>query len=201
MSFQTKIVESSKNPNAKIAWAGGGLIALAMILMSQGDYLEIGVLLFGIGVILLVIGAVAAKGDVAALQVSDTDISISADGIRVGDDVYSLKLVSDLEFHVEGYNGMANPYSYNRSSQRCVDGMNNRVCFHLLNEEVEWRFYLADPQQVQQLGALFKDLYAKGIPFLEAGPGGDRTFLFEPVSQQEWEDRMTVNGYRYKPTS
>ena len=73
--------------------------------------------------------------------------------------------------------------------------MNNYLNFNIGEEEVEWQFYLPDPQHVQQLGLLFKEFYSRHIPFLERSVTSDRTFLFEPVSRQQWEDRMIENGY------
>jgi hypothetical protein len=48
---------------------------------------------------------------------------------------------------------------------------------------------------VQQLGALFKEFYAKRIPFVERSVTSSRTFLFQPVSEKQWEDLMIEHGY------
>src|SRR5580698_10347388 len=70
MEFQTKIIEGNKNPKARIAWAGGGLLFLAMILMCVDKYQRYGFWMFGVAVVVLLAGAFLAKGDVDAIDVS-----------------------------------------------------------------------------------------------------------------------------------
>ena len=101
---------------------------------------------------------------------------------------------------IEGYDGMVDTEGYAPNAplsrtRGLLNGMNNYLNFKFGGEKVEWQFYLPDPQHVQQLGALFKGFYAKRIPFVERSETSDRTFLFEPVSKKEWEDRMIENGY------
>jgi hypothetical protein len=200
MEFQTKIVEGNKNPRAWVAWAGGASLFLAMMLMCIGGYQRVGFWLFGFGVVALLVGAFLAKGDVGAIDVSAIDLVISPEDIRIGGTVYPLSQVTQLVFQVEGYDGMIDPEgygAYTKYSRRrgFLNGMNNYVNFRIGEEKMEWQFYLPDPQHVQQLGALFKELYAKRIPFLERSVTSDQTFLFEPVTKKEWEDRMLENGY------
>ena len=200
MEFQTKIIEGNKNPKAWVAWAGGILLFLAMILMCVDGYQRYGFWMFGLAAVVLLVGAILAKGNVDAIDVSATDLVVSPAEIRVGETVYPLSQVTGLEFQVEGYDGMVDtegyapnvPYSQTRG---LLNGMNNYLNFKIGGEKVEWQFYLPDPQHVQQLGALFKEFYAKRIPFLERSETSDRTFLFEPVSKKQWEDRMIENGY------
>ena len=200
MEFQTKIIEGNKNSKARVAWAGGILLFLAMILMCIERYQRYGFWLFGLAVVVLLVGAILAKGNVDAIDVSAIDLVVSPEEIRVGETVYPLSQVTGLEFQVEGYDGMvdtegyARRDSYSRTSG-LLNGMNNYLNFKFGGEKVEWQFYLPDPQHVQQLGALFKGFYAKRIPFVERSETSDRTFLFEPVSKKEWEDRMIENGY------
>lgn len=202
MEFQTKIVEGNKNPKARIVWAGGGLFFLAMILTCIHGYERYGLWLFGVAVVLMIGGALLVKGNFTFIDVSTTDIVIGTTGVRVGDTTYPLSQLTDIEFLVEGYDGMSDSYGYvpitrrNYSTTRGrVNGMNNYLTFKLGDEKVEWQFYLPDPQHVQQLGALFEELYSKHIPFVERSPTSDRTFLFEPVSESQLEDRMIQNGY------
>ncbi|HEY4062774.1 MAG TPA: hypothetical protein VGM30_12785 [Puia sp.] len=201
MVFQTKIVEGNKNPNARVAWAGGGLLFLAMILLCIDGYQRYGFWLFGLALILLGVGAFLAKGDVGAMNVSDADMIISTEEIRIGNASYPITQLTGIVFQIEGYDGMVDTEGYSmrrRSGQTrgLLNGMNNYLNFRIGEEKTEWQFYLPDPQHVQQLGALFKDFYARRIPFLERSVTSDRTFLFEPVSEKEWEDRMIENGYQ-----
>lgn len=207
MEFQTKIVEGNKNPRARIVWAGAAVIFLGMVLMCIDAYQRYGFWLFGIGVVMLILGAFMAKGDVDFENVSETNLVIDTQEIRVGDATYSIPLLKGIEFQVEGYYGMSDPYGYTRNSRMrsgyrgTLNGVNNYITFMMGDEKVETQFYLPDPQHVQQLGALFKEWYAKGILFRECNVTSNRTFLFEPVTEKEFEDRMMVNGYRYSPQS
>jgi hypothetical protein len=201
MQFQAKIVEGNKNPNARIAWAGGGLLFLGMVLMCTDAYRRYGFWLFGIAIVVLIVGALRSKGDVGLIAVSDTDLVVSAEEIRVGDAIYPVGRVSDIQFQVEGYDGMLDPDGYARDSLRGrrnrghVNGMNNYLNFRVGDSKQEWQFYLADAHQAQQLGACFKELYSKRVPFVERDGTGYRTFLFEPVTEAGLEDRMIGSGY------
>jgi hypothetical protein len=200
MEFQTKIIEGNKNPKARVAWAGGGLVFLAMVLMCNDHSRKYGFWLFGLAVIVLLVGAFLAKGDVDVIDVSATDLVVNAGEIRVRETVYPLSQVTDMVFQVEGYDGMLDPEGYvSRSKYSRVNGllngMNNYLNFTFEGEKQEWQFYLPDPEHVQQLGLLFKEFYAKRIPFLERSATSNRTFLFEPVNEKQWEDLMIVHGY------
>jgi hypothetical protein len=201
MQFQAKIVEGNKNPRARVVWAGGILVFVSMIMMCFEGSQRYGFWLFGLAIVVLIVGAILAKGDVDVIDVSATDLVVDISEIRIGETRFPLAQVSDLEFQVEGYDGMADPDGYARftSARRRdrVNGMNNYLDFKMGEEKQEWQFYLSGPQQVQELGALLKELYSKGIPFKEEDGTGHRTFLFEPVSEQQWEDRMIENGYSF----
>lgn len=201
MKFHTKIVERNKNPKARVAWGGGILAGLGMILTCFDPYRTYGLWLLGIGVVVLIVGTLVAKGDVDAIDVSATDLTIDTEAIKIGESSYLIGTVSDIEFQVEGYDGMLisqGPGAQNSRYLRYNNGMNNFLSFTCGDEKNEWEFYLQDAQHVQVLGQLFKDFYSKGIAFREQDQGGQRTFLFEGVSEKEWEDRMTLNGYEIK---
>lgn len=203
MIFQTKIITGNKNPRARIAWAGGGLLFLAMVLMCVDAYRRYGFWMFGLSIVVLGVGAFLTKGDLDLIEVSEIELQMGVDEIRVGETVYPLGQVTDIVFQVEGYDGMVDVEGYGTGQrgsrysgyQRLLNGMNNYLDFKIDGRKEEWQFYLGDPQQVQALGALFKELYARRIPFLERSVTNDRTFLFEPVTKRQWEDRMIEHGY------
>ena len=201
MEFKTKIVKGNKNPKARITWAGAALLFLAMVLACMDGYERYGFALFGVAAVVLITGAILSKGDVAAIVVTDVDLVISSANILIGETKYTISTITELVFHVEGYDGMIDPdgYAPGTTSRRRghLNGMNNYVNFSSGGEKMEWQFYLPDPLHVQQLGALFKELYAGHIPFVERSLTSDRTFLFEPVTKKEWEDRMIEYGYEY----
>jgi hypothetical protein len=199
MQFQTRIVVGNKNPNARIAWGGAGLLFVSMVLMCVSGYQRYGFWLMGLAVIVLVIGLVAGRGDVDVIKVSETELVVDPEAIRVGDQIFRLSELSRIEFQVEGYDGMADAEGYSsstgRSYQRRLNGVNNYLNFRVGEEKQEWQFYLQDPEHVQMLGALFKQWYSKGIVFRERNVTNDRTFLFAPVSKRQWEDLMVEHGY------
>ena len=200
MEFKTKIIEGNKNPKAKVVWAGAGLLFVSMILMCLDKYRNYGFWLFGLAVVVLIIGALFAKGDVDVIELSVADIVVNTEEIRVGDQVFPLAQVEDIVFQVEGYDGMVDPEGYALKSRYSrtsglLNGMNNYLNFTFEGQKQEWQFYLPDPEHVQQLGALFKDFYAKRIPFVERSATSSRTYLFAPVSKEKWEDLMIENGY------
>ncbi len=53
------------------------------------SYQRYGLWLFGIAVVVLVVGAVVSRGDADIINVSGTDIVINTEGIRVGEDELS----------------------------------------------------------------------------------------------------------------
>jgi hypothetical protein len=98
---------------------------------------------------------------------------------------------------VDGYDGMYVEGSGNNQSRgRTYSGMDNYVSFGYAGEKIECRFYLADARHVQLLGGVFKEFYAQRVPFTERDNAGWRTFLFEPVTDGQWEDMMIENGYK-----
>lgn len=200
MEFQTKIIEGNKNPKAKAVWVGGGLVFVAMVLMCVDKYRQYGLWLFGVAVVVLLVGAFLAKGDVDLIDVSATDIVVNAAEVRVGEAVYPLAQMTDIVFQIEGYAGMLDPEGYVSRSQYSrynglLNGMNNYLNFTFEGEKQEWQFYLPDPEHVQQLGALFKEFYGKHIEFVERSATSNRTFLFAPVTEAQWEDQMIGHGW------
>ncbi len=203
MEFQTNIIEGNKNPRARVVWAGAVLIFLSMVLMCMNASVHYGFWLFGAGVVVLIVGLMGAKRDVGVMRVSETNLIMGCEQIRVGEMVYPLPQVTEIVFQIEGYDGMVDEQGYASSdvpgnwNWGILNGMNNYLDFKFGDEKVEWQFYLSDPVSVQQLGELFKELYSKGIPFRECSQVSKRTFLFAPVSERQWEDLMTQNGYSY----
>ena len=201
MEFQTKIIEGNKNPRARVVWVGAALIFVSMVLMCMNGYVHYGFWLFGAGVVVLIVGLMGAKGDVDLMELSETNLVMDCEQIRVGETVYPLSQVTEIEFQVEGYDGMVDEQGYASTRYRgqgILNGMNNYLDFKFEDEKVEWQFYLPDPASVQQLGELFKELYSKGILFRECSQVSKRTFLFAPVTEGQWEDLMIQNGYKYE---
>ena len=196
MEFQTKIVEHKKNPRARVPAIGVVLFIVAMIL-SVTHFEQFAVWLFGVAMVLLIGGAIYARGDLSNIGVSATDLVINISEVRIGATQYLLSQVANLEFIVEGYDGMETPgtSNYRRNREDYLNGMDNYLCFVSDGNEVKCRFYLGDPQHVQLLGALYKEFYSRRISFVERSSGW-RTFMFEAVTDSQWEDLMIQNGYK-----
>jgi uncharacterized membrane protein YgdD (TMEM256/DUF423 family) len=197
MEFQTKIVEKMRNPRARVAFAGIALLVLAIIFAFIKGYEQATMWTFGIGMVVFAGGAIYARGDLSHTRISATDLVVNVGELRIGSAVYPIGQVEGLEFLVDGYDGMyVEGSGNNRSRGRTYSGMDNYVSFGYAGEKVECRFYLSDARHVQLLGGVFKEFYAKRVPFTERDNAGWRTFLFEPVTDREWGDRMIENGYK-----
>ena len=193
MEFRTKIVEAKKNPKARLAVVGAVLLVVSVVLSLMNGYERYAMWGFGVAFILLIGGAIFGRGDLAFEAVSAKDLVINDTEIRVGETVYALGQVQDIDFMVVGYDGMQGR-QYRGPSEGIINGMDNYLDFTFGGEQVKCYFYLAGPEAVQQLGLLFKEFYNKRINFVERNMGS-KTYLFEPVTQKQWEDRMTENGY------
>ena len=193
MAFQTRLVVGKKNPKVRIAGAGAVLLVVSVFLTMAPGYNSYALWGFGVSVALILVGAVLAKGDLADIEVSDSDLVINVSEIRTGDSVYPLSQVEELVFDVEGYDGMIGK-RFTSPEEGQINGMDNTVRFTFIGEKQDFRFYLSGPAEVQQLGLLFKELYEKRIPF-EERRRGHRTFMFEAVTDEQLADRKLMNGY------
>ena len=124
---------------------------------------------FAVSAVLLAGGALWARGDLTNIMVSVTDLEVSLSEIRIGDAVYPLAGVMELEFLVEGYDGMQGP-DWDSPTEGILNGTMNYVFFIFDGRKVKCRFYLPDAVCMQQLGMILKKLNAGDD--LRAGFGG-----------------------------
>src|SRR6201996_4705402 len=106
MEFRTKMVISRRNKRAWLAYFGLFVTASSLILVfmpSLSDYIPY---VFGTGIAIVVIGAVIARGDVRNYGLSPDDLVVNVSGITVGAVHYPYKLITDMDFNVEAYNGL-----------------------------------------------------------------------------------------------
>jgi hypothetical protein len=193
MEFRTKLVLGKKNKKARLSVLGA-LVLLVGVFMAMADgYERYALWTFVAGVVLLVVGAILAKGDLSDIEVSDSELVISRDGIRIGEEFYTMGLIQNMDFRVEGFDGMRGK-SYDSPTEGIINGMDNYLTFEVAGEEISCIFYLPGPAKVQELGLLFRDFYAQKIHFIERN-GAYRTFLFKTMSDKERGDAMMVNGY------
>jgi hypothetical protein len=193
MEFRTKLVMSRRNKRAYVAYAGLFITAssLAVAFIPPVSYYYPYV--FGVGIAVVVIGAIIARGDVRSYGMSEDDLVVNASGITVGAIHYPLRLVSQINFNVEAYNGM---YVNDGAmvSGSFSDGMTNLLSFESGGAKVDCGFYLASKEHVQQLGLLFSEFYERRIPFVERNRS-TRTYLFKVLNERELEEFKRKYGY------
>src|ERR1700759_2592036 len=85
MEFQTKIIRKKKNPRARVAMVGVGLFVVGMILSTVHGYEQYVLGVFGVAMVLLIGGAVYAKGNLSSIEVSPVDLAINVSEIQVGE--------------------------------------------------------------------------------------------------------------------
>jgi hypothetical protein len=194
MEFRTKIVVSRRNKRAYVAYAGLIIAASSLALVfipGMNGYIPY---VFGVGIAIVVIGAVIARGDMRSYGLSNEDLVVNADGITVGAIHYPMRLVREMNFNVEAYNGMyVNDGAMVSGSNS--DGMTNSLTFETGGGKVDCGFFLQSKEHVMQLAALFGEFYARHIPFVERNRS-TRTYLFKVLNERELEEFKSRYGYR-----
>ena len=171
------------------------IIAMRMLhKMSVSGFLALAVLGLGGGLTLLSIGRRKTRGDMLHHEVTDTDLVVSSERVVVGDQVYPISEMQDLDFWVEGYYGMTGP-SFRPTRRHRLDGMENKVHFKVNGERHVYQFLLEDLLSMQQLGQVFRQMYSNQTAFAERNRGG-QTFLFQQArSKKELETMKREEGY------
>jgi hypothetical protein len=193
MEFRTKLVIRRRNKRAWLAYAGLIIAASSLLLVfipSLNDYIPY---VFGAGIAVVVVGALIARGDVRTYGLSPEDLVVSAAGVTVGSMHYPMRLVSNMNFNVEAYNGLyVNDGAMISGSKS--DGMTNGLSFESGSGKVSVGFYLDSKEHVQQLGLVFDEFYRAHLPFIERNRGR-RTYLFQMLSEGELEEFKRKYGY------
>lgn len=194
MVFHTKLVVSHRNVRAYVAYAGlliAGSSLLLVFIPGMNHYIPY---VFGIGIAVVVIGALIARGDVRTYRLSEEDLVVNADGITIGAIHYPLRMVGNIDFNIEAYNGMyVNDGAMVSGSNS--DGMTNSLAFESGGAKVECGFYLQSKEHVQQLALLFDEFYKRRIPFVERNRS-TRTYMFRVLNERELVEFKSRYGYR-----
>ena len=206
MEFQSRIFVRVKNPGARIADLGGPLIIGSMLLVgvveklklpAPFEYYCIGLLVLGI--LCAIGGRIIAKGNMFTIGLSDTDLVVAEDGVRVGNELFLLDQLTDLDFMIEGYDGAptiirGRAFLLGRRRGR-LTGANNKIHFRADGKKHLYQFYLRDQGSMSQLGQVFRTFYQRCVPFRECNRGGP-TFLFRQVrSKNELEEMKRKEGF------
>lgn len=193
MEFRTKLVVTRKNKRARVAYLGLLIAASSLLLVfipSMNDYIPY---VFGTGIVVVVIGALIARGDLVDYGLSEDELVVSAAGITMGAVHYPLQLVSDLDFNVEAYEGLyVNDGAMISGSKS--DGMTNQLIFVSGGAKITCGFYLSSQQHVMQLGMLFDEFYTRHIPFIERNRH-TRTYMLQVLSPLALEEFKRKYGY------
>jgi len=189
MEFRTPTIQDKKNPKARISAVGAVLLVAAVFLALKDGYERYALWTFGAAVFLFLYGAVMAKGDLTNIAVSNAiQLVVSNQGIRIGSAFYQMDQLKNIDFNIEGYAGMAiSKLSLPAGAES--DGMGNYLRFEYQGEPFKCRFYLGGPQQVQQLGMLFRTFYEQHIPFVERS-GIYQTYLFQRMPENELKENL-----------
>jgi hypothetical protein len=149
---------------------------------------------FGSGIAIVVIGAVIARGDMRSYGLSNEDLVVNAEGITVGAIHYPMRMLREMNFNVEAYNGMyVNDGAMVSGSNS--DGMTNSLTFETGGGKVDCGFLLQGKAHVMQLAAVFGEFYERHIPFVERNRS-TRTYLFKVLNERELEEFKSRYGYR-----
>lgn len=194
MEFRSKLVVSYRNVRAYVAYAGLIIAASSLLLVFVPGMNRYIPYVFGVGVAIVVIGAVIARGDVRSYKLSDENLIVSTDGITVGAIHYPMRMVSDINFNVEAYNGMyVNDGAMVSGSNS--DGMTNSLTFESGGAKVDCGFLLDSKEHVQQLALLFSAFYERHLPFVERNKS-TRTYMFKVLNDRELQEFKARYGYR-----
>jgi hypothetical protein len=193
MEFRAKLVISRRNKRAWLAYAGLFIAVSSLVLVFIPSLTSYIPYVFGPGIALVIIGAVIARGDVRTYGLSEEELVVSMEGITVGAIHYPLRLVRNIDFNVEAYNGLyMNDGAMVAGSSS--DGMTNQLTFESEGSTVVCGFYLASKQQVQQMAVLFNEFYERHIPFIERNRS-TRTYLFKVLTERELVEFKKRYGY------
>lgn len=194
MEFRSKLVVSRRNKRAYVAYAGLFIAASSLLfalIPGMSGYIPY---VFGVGIAVVIIGAVIARGDVRSYGLSDEELVVNAEGITVGSVHYPLRLVKEMDFNVEAFNGMyVNDGAMVSGSNS--DGMTNSLTFESGGAKVDCGFLLDSKVHVQQLAGLFNEFYERHIPFVERNRS-TRTYMLRVLKERELEEFKARYGYR-----
>jgi len=165
MEFQAPTIQNKKNPKARVSAIGAVLLVAAVFLAMVDGYEKYALWTFGASVLIFLVGVVLAKADLTDIEVSNTiRLAVNSEGIRIGSKFFPMGRVQNIEFRIEGYAGMYMPDLAIVSTDS--DGTGNFLRFEYEGQLEKCRFYLHNPQHVQQLGMLFRSFQQQMIPFV-----------------------------------
>ena len=189
MEFRTRRVISTTKKKATLAYVGL-VIAMSSLLVMYLPVPRVYItVVFVTGVLLILIGAFMAKGNISMVALSDDDLIVTPEKLVLNGEEYPMNEIKSLSFNINGYSGMQDPYSAYK-----LDGMDNHLRFQWKGKDDGTRFYLNSKEHVRILGELFKEFYERHIPFVES-TGRTRTYLFRDLNEEELAEFKKKYGY------
>jgi len=207
MQFWSKLVQHRSNWQVRVLQTGWILILVCVCVMKlsagTGKVSELTGIGALVGLVVAIVGAILTRRKRAAALITDTDIFVSVEEIRIGEQRFRVSEIEYLDFLVNSYDGMPGPRASPRggvigllSGNRIVlDGCDNTLLFSASGKQHSYHFYLEDEMAMRRLGMLFREFYSQGVRFRERNRGG-RTFLFEQVADRRaFERAKEREGY------
>jgi hypothetical protein len=189
MEFRTKRVVATARKKATLSYIGFVLAVCSILPISLPEWRLVGTIVFIAGILLVLAGAFIAKGNISIVGLSGDDLVVTPEKICLGKEEYPMQKVKELDFDVNGFNGMQDPYSSYK-----LDGMGNQIKFLYEGSTVKSQFYLNSQEHVRQLGELFKSFYEQHVPFVER-TGRTRTYLFRDLDEAGLAEFKKKYGY------
>jgi hypothetical protein len=193
MEFRTKLVVKRNNKKAYVAYAGLFIAMLSLVMAFIPFTHDYYAYAFGIGVAVLIIGAVIARGDVTNYGLSEEELSVTVNRIEIGGQSYPMGQVRKIDFNVEAYAGR---YMNDGAmiAGTSSDGMTNGLQFEFNGKSVNCGFFLRSKEHVLELGGVFDAFYQRRIPFIERNKS-TRTYLFQILTEQQVVEFKRRYGY------
>ena len=206
MQFWSKLVLHRNNWRLRLSQAGFILMIFCFgagkIPVQMGvvrEWITVG-MLTGLGVAL--VGGILTRRKMATAQVTDTDIVVTIEEIRIGGQRFLVSEVEYLDFLVNSYDGMPGPRARHWGTflvltgrRMSLTGCDNKLMFTADGKQHSYSFFLEDEMAMRRLGMLFREFYSQGLRFRERNRGG-RTFLFEQVvDRKAFERAKREAGY------
>ena len=189
MEFRTKRVVVTARKKATLSYIGFGLAACSILPIGLPEWWGPGTMIFVVGILLVLVGAFIAKGNISIVGLSEEELVVTQEKICLGKEEYPIRKVKELDFDVNGFNGMQDPYSAYK-----LDGMGNQIKFDYEGSTIRSQFYLNSQEHVRQLGEMFKLFYEQHVPFIER-TGRTRTYLFRDLDEAGLAEFKKKYGY------
>jgi len=195
MEFNTYLIDYAANKWVRFLIAAIILLLAGLIIaFVLQDYTMV-TILFGVGIVLIVVFAVIRKGDIQVYGVSKNKLVITPEVITIAGKSYDIKNIKDLRFTVHSYEGMN--YKSGHSLQ-VSNGMNNHISFKAPDGKVRCNFFLNSAAHVKTLAVILKEFYVRHIPFVEMDLADKQTYILQRLTAHELEEFKRKYGYGKK---